>query len=395
MLGLDLETWLMIFVTLGSVALVYAYLVFPILMTIIGRRPVKQSSSGDLPSVSLIIPAYNEQEVIQEKVRNSLAIDYPNLEIVIASDGSDDATNDLVDEFEASNVRLLRFDQRRGKSSVLNDAIEQTTGEVICLCDANVLFQPDALRVLVPRLMEPGVGAVSGDVRLMSQDSSFGFAESLYYQLERGIQSGESKLGSMIGVDGGMYVIRRDLFCPLPPATILDDFTISINVLRSGNKVLYAPDAIAYENATESARSEFKRRLRIGSGAAQVVTRGIFPSFRQPLQLWLFLSHKLLRWISPLLLVVAILSLGRLSVDHTLSFVMLIGCIILLGLALLGSVSSRLRRHWLFSVPFYFVMSQIAMGLGLIKGLLFRQTAIWDPTERNSLKNARGAKESG
>ena len=162
------------------------------------------------------------------------------------------------------------------------------------------MFRPDALWRLVARLSSKDVGGVTGDVRLQSEQSSFGLAETLYYRLERRIHSGESNLGAVMGVDGGMYVIRRELFCKLPTDTVLDDFSISMHVLRSGKRLLYESTAIADENSTEFAMDEFLRRVRIGVGATQVICRGLMPRWSQPCRLILFASHKLcLLYTSP------------------------------------------------------------------------------------------------
>ena len=204
MLEIDLVFGLSAAVTAIITILVYTYLVFPVAMAIIGRRrPARLSRPEKLPPVSLIIPAHNEEDVIAQKIKNSQSIDYPNLEIFVASDGSTDRTNEIVSAF-GGDVRLLDFADRRGKTSVVADAVAASSGEILCLCDANVMFRPDALWRLAARLSSKDVGGVTGDVRLQSEQSSFGLAEALYYRLERGIHSGESNLGAVMGVDGGM-----------------------------------------------------------------------------------------------------------------------------------------------------------------------------------------------
>jgi len=177
------------------------------------RLPESLPDNNLLPHVSLIIPAHNEELVLREKLLNALSLNYPQdrLEIIVASDGSTDATASIAREFADRGVRLLAFEERRGKALVLNDAIAASKGDVLMLCDANVFFEKDALRWLVAGLANPRVGAVTGDVRLQSEHSSFGLGESLYYKLERAMQLGESVAGSVMGVDGGMYIMRRNL----------------------------------------------------------------------------------------------------------------------------------------------------------------------------------------
>lgn len=377
--------WLYVLITLLLGLLLYTYVLFPLLMAwLAGEDRTETGRADDLPSVTLIVPAYNEELVIEAKLRNALSLDYPKLQVLLASDGSEDATVRISQSIRDDRLGVLRFEPRRGKASVVNDAVAQATGEAICLCDANVLFRADALRFLSERLEHSRVGAVSGDVRLQSQDSSFGWGEILYYWVERKIHRGESRFGAMMGVDGGMYLIRRELFRSLASDTILDDFTITMNVLRAGREVIYEPRAIAEENATESATSEYKRRVRIGAGAAQVLKRGAYPRLNQPLQLWLFLSHKGLRWLSPWMLLGLTFLLALGAAAHPWCQILLLGGLVLGGLAALGGWSSRLRRHWLFAVPFYFVISQIAMGQGLLQGLLVGQSAMWERTARST-----------
>ena len=370
---------------LSIVLLVHAYLIFPLSMMLLGfvrQRSVSTSS----PSVSLIIPAFNEEVVIEEKIKNSLAIDYPNLEIIVASDGSQDRTAEICKKHK--DIRLLDFEQRRGKASAVVDAVNASIGELTCLCDANVMFRPDALQRLVNK-MSVDVGAVTGDVRLDSSSTSFGLAEAAYYQLERRVQQGESALGSVVGVDGGMYLVRREFVGDLPPDTVLDDFTISMYVLRSGMKVLYEPAAIADENATESAMSEYRRRTRIGRGAAQLLKRGVFPKATQPIRMGLFVSHKLLRWLSPFLLLVLLVSCVGLVSLNGAYWPLLLPWLVTGALAVLGVFVLSARKSMVIAAPFYFAFSQIAFGWGFVHGLLFSPSGVWARSERQKFVDQR------
>ena len=164
------------------------------------------------------------------------------------------------------------------------------------------------MRRLVDRLADDRVGAVTGEVRLVGSDDEFSSGESLYYWLERQIQGAESRIGSVMGVDGGMYVIRRELFQPLPADTILDDFAVSMRVMRAGKRVVYETAAKATESGTPSARQEFDRRARIAAGAVQLLKRGQVPRLTQGVLWFQFISHKLLRWLSPILLLVLLVT---------------------------------------------------------------------------------------
>lgn len=359
------------------------YLIITTCLAPFVRRRTPESS-GSWQQVTLIIPAHNEEAVLQSKLENALSIDYPQdcLEIIVASDGSSDRTIEIADKFKNDGVRLLDFRQRRGKASILNDAVAAARGNLLCLCDTNVMFHPDALKKMAARLEDPTVGAVSGDVRLASDESNFGDGEALYYRVERAVQAGESRVGSMMGVDGGMYVIRKELFQPLAPETILDDFVTTMNVIRQGFRVVYEPEAIATENGTPTATLEFNRRVRVTSGAMQVLKRGQWPPLNRPVELWQFVSHKLLRWIEPIVLVVLFATNAVLWDSGIVYQVTFVCQILFYFLAAAGTLSVRFRETRIGGISFYFVMSHVAISLGIVKGLLNRQPVTWARTER-------------
>lgn len=372
----------------------YAYFGYPLLLACLPPRRRPRIPLAAYPSVTLIVPAHDEEAVLRRKLENALALEYPGpLEILVASDGSTDATARIAAEFASSGVRLLDFPQRRGKASILNDAADVASGEVLCLCDANVYFHADAVRILVERLHEPGVGAVTGEVRLASEESNFGRGESLYYRIERRIQRAESDWGSLMGVDGGMYVLRASSWRRLPADTILDDFSTSMNVIQSGLRVVYEPDAKADENGTPTGGQEFRRRVRLGMGAYQALRRGFLPSWRKPVERMQFVSHKLLRWIGPFLLSALVLSSfgGSFACGFSLAFPQGAFLAALSGglsagmlLAAAAAFSLRLRATRLGGVAYYFALSQVALGWGMLKAACTNSPAAWQRTPRGA-----------
>lgn len=382
---------LLVAVLVGGVAcLGYALVLYPLVAAAgcycpATSRPAHVLGDGDAAwSVSLIIPAHNEAEVLAAKLQNALALDYPKeqLEIVVVSDGSTDGTVEIARSYAADGIQVLDLQPNRGKASALNAGVAYSRGEVLCLCDANVMFRPDALRKLVARLADPAVGAVSGDVRLASEESDFEAGERTYYRLERWIQLGESRMGSMLGVDGGMYVIRKELFQPLPPDTILDDFVTSMRVIQQGKRIVYEPEAIATENGTPTWQQEFRRRVRVTMGAVQSIQRGMWPPLSRPIELWQYVSHKLLRWLGPLWLLMAFASSACLWGEgwaFQAAFLTQAGFYALAGAAW---VSPRWREFRPAGVAFYFTISHIAMAVGWWKGLVSRPTGRWERTPR-------------
>jgi len=370
----------------------YVLLGYPLALVVLGFFCRRRKPGTAEPSVTLIIPVHNEQQVIQEKLENSLSLDYPRdkLQIVVASDGCTDGTVELARSYESRGIRVLAFPQRRGKAAVLAEAARQATGEVLCLCDANVMFRPDALKILAGRLAEPDVGAATGQVRIASDQSNFGEGESFYYHVERRLQLAESRVGSLMGVDGGMYVVRRELFDPPPPDTILDDFVVSVQVIRRGYRVAYEPRAVADENGTPAARQEWRRRVRIAAGAVQSIKRGHWPPLSRPVLLWQYLSHKALRWTTPIWLVVLLLGnvlLWSVNAFYQITLAAQLGVYLSAGLA---AIWLRYRETRLGGIPFYFAMSNLAMGVGLVRGLLNRQPVTWEQARRSRLEPGRG-----
>ncbi|RPI75882.1 MAG: glycosyltransferase family 2 protein, partial [Planctomycetaceae bacterium] len=352
-----------------------------------GTPPSQPGQTESLPLVTLIVPAFNEEVVLEAKLKNSLEIDYPRerLEILVASDGSRDQTNEIASRFADQGVRLLAFEENRGKASAMNDAVREARGELLCLCDANVMFRPDALRILVEKLRDPAVGAATGDVRLLSADSEFGEGESLYYRIERRIQEYESALGSTMGVDGGMYVIRKELYRALPRDTVLDDFKTSMNVVKANRRLIYEPSAVAIENGTPLSSDEFRRRVRVAAGAAQSVKRGDFPPPWHPFNFFAWFSHKFLRWTGPIWLVVLLATTIALWNEGWIYRVAL-GCQLLVyGLTLIAWVWPALRTSRVAGVAFYFTLSHLAIAWGTIKGLFLMQSGTWKRTARTPI----------
>jgi cellulose synthase/poly-beta-1,6-N-acetylglucosamine synthase-like glycosyltransferase len=291
-------------------AVVYAYVAYAVLAWTLSRVVRTRQSNDDsqansLPSISLLIAAHNEEDCIAARIRNALELDYPRerLDIFVASDGSSDRTCEIVREFESQGVRLLDYRQNRGKSTTLNASFPQTTGELVVFSDANTMYERDALQQLVRPFADPNVGIVCG--KLILQDPSTGKnVDSMYWRYETFLKKCEGKIGALLGANGAIYAIRRDLFVPIPDNTIVDDFVIPLLAkLRHGCRIVYEPAAIAYEETPCSIRAEFRRRSRIGAGGYQSLAL-LWPllSPRFGWTAFAFFSHKVLRWMVPFLL---------------------------------------------------------------------------------------------
>lgn len=373
----------------GSVgALAYVYAGYPLLLAVLRRFLRRPILNGEIePSVSLFIAANDEASVIEAKLRNSLELEYPSsrLSIVVASDGSVDGTNEIVRGFESRGVRLIESDTRRGKMAAINEGMRSVSSDVVVFSDANTFLDAGAVKALVRNFADETVGAVSGDVVLVGDRAALGKSEDLYYRYERWLQQAESDLGSMLGVDGALYAIRRSLFEPPPADTILDDMAIPMAVVRAGRRVVFEPRAVAYEQGSESATEEFARKARVVAGAVQFLLRrdSSVPSSRFQV-LAALISHKTLRWLSPLFAALTFCASLLLAADSPVFTLAALLQVVFLAGGLLGCVPA-LRRVSPFGLAHYFWLVQAAAAVGFVRGMLGRQSVAWRRFQRAPL----------
>lgn len=297
---------------ISAIAVLYTYLGYPLLLLVLRvfiRRPVRRAPIE--PFVSLIVPAHNEARVIEEKLRNVTALNYPRekLEIIVASDGSTDNTVHLAEAFEGSApIRVLPFPQNRGKMAVLNDAVRAATGEILLFSDASAMLQPDALQHLVSNFADPEVGAVSGLYRIVhASEATLGVQEDFYWKYETFLKSLESSVSSTIGAHGQILALRKCLY-PYPDHDVInDDHVIPMRVLATASRVIYDGCAIACEKASEM--TGFQRRVRVMAGNLQQLSemQGLLCPI-QVLPLIFVISRKTLRTLVPAFLIFLALS---------------------------------------------------------------------------------------
>lgn len=396
MITLEILCW----VSIGLI--LYSYVVYPVLLGIVSRIAVarKKAVAGrstqvdqdlqaaeDWPMVSLVIAAYREEQVIADRVQNALNLDYPadRFEVLIGVDGQEDSTGELVAKaaLRDSRVRLLQYPQRRGKASVLNDSIPQAVGQIVCLSDANTFWDRDALKKMVCHFSDPRVGGVCG--RLILTDASGGEnVDGLYWKYENWLKEKEGDMGALLGANGAIYAIRKSLYEPIPAHTIVDDFLIGMRIHQAGHQFLYDKSAIAREETAPTIRDEFQRRTRIGAGNFQSLgwlSGLLWPAYG--LVSWAFWSHKVLRWICPALMVVALVA-NFILADQPIYRGLLVAQSAFYGLALLGSLwkipgkfGSPTRLAWMF------VMMNVALGFGFHRWLFKTQKGTWKRTERS------------
>jgi cellulose synthase/poly-beta-1,6-N-acetylglucosamine synthase-like glycosyltransferase len=287
---------------LSITAIIYTYLGYPLVVWLMARcRRREVRKAAITPKVSVVIACHNEARNIEARLRNLLDCDYPQeqLEIILISDGSTDLTAQIARRFKPARLRVFAYEQQMGKAIALNVGVERATGEVIVFADARQRFEAQAIRELVANFADTTVGAVSGELLL---DGGAGVGESvgLYWKYEKWIRKNESRFDSVIGATGAIYAIRKSLWQPLPPMTILDDVYTPMQIAMTGHRVVFEDRARAYDKAANSARREFARKVRTLTGnyqLCQLMPRLLLPTSALLLQ---FYSHKLMRLVAPI-----------------------------------------------------------------------------------------------
>ncbi|MBI2505766.1 MAG: glycosyltransferase family 2 protein [Candidatus Latescibacteria bacterium] len=367
----------------------YTYLLYPVLLWLLTfwRRPPVYPELGELPAVSLIISAYNEAAVIGEKLENSLALEYPprKLQIIVISDGSQDGTDLIVGRYRGRGVLLHRMEPRSGKTAAQNAGVRLASGEVLVFTDANSLYTPTALVELMRPFGDPAVGCVCGELEYLNPGGEgAGKGEGFYWRYEQFLKNRESQWCSLVGANGAIYALRRELFDELAPE-IISDFVMPLRVWRKGFKVVYAPRARALEHSGKSFREEFRRRTRIIARSlhglrseAGVLNPFIHPGFA--LQVF---SHKVLRWLVPLFLLCALVSSGLLCQEQPYR-ALFWGQASFYLLALAGNLAPRwLGRVGLFYIPAHFCAINLGALAGVGQFLAGNRYTVWQPIKRS------------
>ena len=371
----------------------YTYVLYPILLFLVyswvqmrrdlrylifrDNRRVGEAEDSALPKVSLIIPAYNEERYLVNKIDNVRALDYPpeRLEVIFVSDGSVDRTNGILESVESVNMKTVFLQSRAGKANALNHGVAASDADILCFSDASTLFAPDVIRRLVRHFVDPQIGVACGSVRLVGTDESR-LTEGFYWRFESVLRLMEARLGATLNASGCVYAMRRECYRPLRIGELIDDFTAPMNARKLGYRVIEDPEAIATEVSADSIGAEFvrRKRLAIGSFGALKHAFGLPPlSFTS----FAFFSHKFLRWILPLLLVGLLASNAVLttSLPYRLVFVAQIMFYLWAALGFAFRNSIRSFRFALFG--YFLVTVHLAFLIGFWQYLLGRTSSAW------------------
>ena len=383
---------------LACLLTIFPYVIYPLVLRFNRARNAGDSTArpgdDDVPSITIIVSARNEESVIVDKINNALSLDYPShrLDVLVVSDASTDKTDKLVAEIAENSpqVKLLAIAERRGKTAGLNRAMEQIDSNLVVFTDANAMFETDALNHLVAPFSEPAVGYVVGAQKYTrAERQSAGDNEGLYWRFELALKEAESDFYSVVGGDGAIYAIRRELFTPLADEDI-NDFVNPLQIILKGYRGVFRGDAVAFEDPANSFDKEFNRKRRIvcrswGALVRYGLNRQLFtlPKFA-----FMVFSHKVLRWFSMLWISTAVLLnlvllLSNPSLLYALTAIAIYGSIIL---ALVGQWLSGKREEIssIFAIPYYFYMANVAALLGIFDYVRGNRYVVWDHVRTTS-----------
>ena len=368
--------------------IVYTYIGFPVGVVLRGLfwgRSYQHEEPTNSPTVSVVVSAYNEAKSIAAKLDNILSLDYPRdrLEIVIASDGSTDGTDAIVERYKEHGVKLLSL-PRVGKAAALNAAVNASKGEILVFSDANSIYKADAIQQLVRPFGDAEVGGVAGNqiykTELSGGSSTDG--ERAYWNFDRMLKQFQSKSGNTLAATGAIYAIRRSLFRPIPDG-VSDDLFTSTGVIVQGYRLVFAPEAIAYEPVAATTQVEFGRKVRVimRSWKAFIFRRELLNPFRYKFYAIQLFSHKILRYLVVFPLLILFLVSPFLWKTGFIYQIATIGQIAFYGCALFGwrLNGTRLGRKKIFTIPFYFCMVNAASLVAIINVLRGRQIKHWEP----------------
>jgi biofilm PGA synthesis N-glycosyltransferase PgaC len=385
----------------SAILLAYVYAGYPVVAAIRARFARRPRLRGPIePFVSIVVIANNEEERIGARIANLLALDYPadRREIVIASDGSTDATVVRAREYERQGVIVRSFAARRGKSAVLNVVVPSLRSEIVLFADARQQFDAGTLRALVENFADPLVGAVSGELVLTTSDrtAAAGRGSAFYWRYEKFIRSTEGRTDSTVGATGAIYAIRRALFEPIPDDTILDDVLIPLRIVRRGYRVLFEPRARAYDSASATAQHEFVRKARTIAGTFQLFSRELWLFDPRRNRLWLqTMSHKALRLALPVLhatLLVASAVVVFASTPAWFYQTAFAGQAMFYAAAVIGYAQGCApRRSFVFTVPCAICLLSWATVVGFVRFLTNRQQVTWERVAAPGVSSTKAA----
>jgi len=381
--------------SISTLCLLHSYLFFPLLLDLLSNQkklkgPVFNETDNDLPAISILLAVYNEEKVIEEKIRSTFKTSYPNekIEFLIGSDASTDHTNEIIRRYVSlyPQVKLIEFEGRTGKSGIINRLAEMAKNEIFILTDANVFFKESTIYQLVKRYKDRAIALVGGNIQNMRfKKDGISLQEKSYLSRENKIKYQEGVLwGAMIGAFGGCYSVRSASFAPVPRNFFMDDFYITMHVLENGGKTINELDALCYEDVSNKISEEFRRKVRISIGNFQNFgrfARLLWPPWKG--SAFAFWSHKVFRWLGPFFLLFMLVSSGYLGMQTIFFKLLFLGQVLLMLLPVADVILKRLNIHVsLLRFISHFYLMNLALLIGFIKYAKGVESNVWKPTQR-------------
>ena len=356
----------------------------------------KISFQQDLPEVTFMVAAFNEEDWIEDKIRNSLELDYPKSKIrfFFVTDGSNDATTELIRSFSAKNpkitegvsIEVFHQPERRGKIAAVERVMPFVKTPIVVFTDANTDLNPEAIKNIVRHYADPTVGAVAGEKRVRMSGEASGAGEGIYWKYESLLKKWDSELYSVVGAAGELFSLRTALYLPVEKDTLIEDFVMTLRIAQKGNRVIYEPEAYAVEGHSENVKEELKRKIRISAGGLQAIwrLRDLLNPFKYGTLSFQYISHRVLRWtLAPAALPI-IFILNILIAKESTFYTYILWCqIFFYAAAVLGWIFEQNKvKVKAFYVPYYFCMMNYSVYRGLIRLIKGSQSVVWDKAKR-------------
>lgn len=372
---------------LSSIGVGFSYFLYPLLLLLIPARRKRvlgpKNSESPWPKVSLIVTAHNEEARIEEKIANCLAIDYPNIEVLVASDCSTDATDAIVERYSSGNLILARAPERKGKEHAQYQAIAKATGEILVFSDVATSIPQDALRKLVRYFQDPAVGAVSSEDRFISRDGRI-VGEGAYVRYEMWLRGLESERGGIVGLSGSFFAAREkvcehhwDIYSP-------SDFNTALNCAKNGLVAVTAPDVLGYYQDVSDPAREYQRKMRTVIRGLTALGRHteVLNPFRFGLFAFQVFSHKLMRWAVPWFQVVLLVTSIMLASRGPFYQLVFMAQVAVYGLVMLAWVLPDIRERSWVKIPYFFVQVNVAIAHATMNYLAGKRMTVWTPSKR-------------
>lgn len=367
--------------------IIYCYFGYPMglwLASCLLNRPTRKNDF--LPSISVVISVWNEEDVIRKKISNLLDIDYPaeKMEIVIGSDGSSDHTNNIIRSFNDKRIQFLERKERRGKMVMLNDLVAMAKHDIVVFNDARQEIPKDAFRNLVANFADPTVGCVSGELIFRKTEGGTAQGINVYWEYEKFMRNCEAKIHSMLGATGAMYAIRRELFSSIPHNVVLDDMFVPFKIIEKGYRAIFDPDAKAFDDPAQNPQEEYRRKTRTLFGNFQIfqIFTHMFNPLNSPIAIQL-ISHKFLRILAPflmiLLLVVNLALIGHPFFATFLYLQMVFYCSAFIGFLAKTTTNPLVKKFSkVFFIPYVFCLLNFSVLVGFWRFLSSKQSITWE-----------------